>query len=255
MKRVIGDFHISPDSRTYKELYMENRELRESAAGLQGKLDAAAGEAAALRKQLAEKETEIMLLRARKPAQPETQPRKVKRKNKGIGRLFHKAPKPLTEDEKKETLLNVLIRNRSFSDAQLLYLSNILSKSVLPGDAMARLFDARLTVPRMRQVYCLLCSKHGVREDIGAGMESADAAAPSSGGAQAAAVPATKQPVAKEAADDAQTGNTISQEQPGKLLVLVDTDDAAGSGEDEDSSMERLLAFRKSYDALTKAGR
>ena len=163
-KKIIGNYHPTDKSPTYRELMDKNKNHEAEAASHSGTIQRLKSENAALNKARETQEREILLLR--KSVFPKELP--AREKKKGRHRLARSSRKkkdapPLSEDEKKSRLReHLLCYHRHYSDQQTLFLAKVLSDDVLPADEMARLFDPTMTSARMEQFYKMLCAKHHI---------------------------------------------------------------------------------------------
>lgn len=170
MKKLIGDFHPGPASKTYRELYDENQKLKQNLKEQQEGIASYRTEIANLQERVKRQEQEIMSLRNRPVQKPEpvpvTQGERPEKKKRFFGKkkeeTNEKAPVEKTDEERRKQLQTLLFSPR-FSDAQVTWLSRILTEDKdLPVLALAQIVDPRLSTDKMLTLYQLLCAKHHV---------------------------------------------------------------------------------------------
>lgn len=129
LKRVVGNFHPSANSPTYRELNDNCNSLKK--------------ENETLKKKLAELNDEVAVLR--------------KHKSDALPSNIN-----INEDEKNQTMS--LLFNQAFTDAQIKFLSSI--EKTLPTEAFKEIANPRLTPERMKIAYSLMCSKYHIKNTV-----------------------------------------------------------------------------------------
>lgn len=155
LQKIIGDFHPTENSMTYRQLSDENRRLQENLKKQEEKLSSFTIEIDGLKKILAQKEAEISQLRNQAQKLPAQIPQIRKKKP-----LFSWRPKEQTEEEKR-ALFSRLLFSSSLTDFQVSFLAYLAENdNGLPSDALLQLTDPRLSEQKMTALYEMLCSQY-----------------------------------------------------------------------------------------------
>lgn len=166
LKRIVGDFHPGPASKTYRELYDSNLQLSEELKKSNSALTSIK-EQLNEQKQINQKqEKEIMMLRNRPEKTVFAGEGEKRNKNNVISRKGKAGLKAhqreRTEAEQRKDLQTLLFSPR-FSDSQVSLLAQILSEDYkLPIEVLMQIVDPRLTTDRMMTLYLLLCKQYHV---------------------------------------------------------------------------------------------
>lgn len=161
LRSIIGDFHPSASSKTYRELYEESLRLKKAAAEQSKQQSLLEKRLNALEKESKEKEQEITELRREHFSVPTA----IKEKKKPFFFLRKKEKKKdLSEEEKRRFFSQMLFHpSFHFSDAQTAFLALLATKEErLPADALLQLLDGRLSCDKMKKLYSVLCHQYHV---------------------------------------------------------------------------------------------
>ena len=198
-KKIIGNYHVTKESKTYRDLMDENRNLQSEVKTGKYTISRLEKENSQLKKDKETSEQETIMLRQLRF--PHEQPEAKRNKNRGDkagsrkacegkymakkGKpakdrtkkqgLFHRGKKenpdpvsPLSDSEKKERLREHLVNyNRYYTDLQIIFLAKVLDHGLLPADEMARLFNPLMSAGRMEQFFSILCARHHIPEHPG----------------------------------------------------------------------------------------
>ena len=158
-QKVIGDFHPSKDSPTYRTLYDENQELKHQAEEAQNSIQQLSQKNAQLKQDLETLEQELLLLRRTGMPVPAAADKKGKRKKSRKKEARQELSDAQLRDSLKQSLLHY---HACFTDLQIRFLVFLLDDMRLPARDLARLFDPSMSSFRMEQFYRLLCDKNHI---------------------------------------------------------------------------------------------
>ena len=144
MKKLLGGFHPNSDSPTYKELHDENQKLKK-------KNEELLAENSKLKQGIANRESEIQLLRSNNmPQEATTFTSSTIEESEGK-----------SENEKRIEFRDMLIKKTYlFSDAQMNYLVDIFKEGQLPADALFQIANPKLTPEKMATLAMLMRAKY-----------------------------------------------------------------------------------------------
>ncbi len=160
LKRIIGDFHPSEKSKTYRELIDENKSLR-------NELENTKKEFRSKLQQYKQLENELLVLR-RSASENIAESSSANSNKKSTFRVFSQKkgniPEVISEKTEEEKLKDFKKRlfDQRFSDSQVEYLTRIFLEGILSVDELMDLADYRLSPEKMHALYSILLSKHGL---------------------------------------------------------------------------------------------
>ena len=170
LKKIMGNYHPTEGSKTYREIMDDNRKLRSEVQTVSEKLRSLSSECEEMKNRIEISEQETISLRQLKFPSIQENDSKKKKTGKLLHHKSHKKQdiQQLSEEEKKQRLKQHLLRfHRHYTDPQIIFLGKVLNEDRLPADDMARLFDPLMNSLRMEQFYLLLCNEHKIPVQTG----------------------------------------------------------------------------------------